>query len=304
MSGQGTKKVLDRDIQLVQNLVEKCIQLHMNRVEAVNALWLQAKIDRHFTELVWQKLEEENQDFFEAYNLRLALKDHISIFNELLRQHVLLKNELQCAGVHSPPDPIGSHPTYFLENSECHESTKQEALDASFSSSLGHLYTNGLSHTNGSLHTAFNLPGPSGRIDSVALSSQDSSLRMIPGMNGGEGATIKPELDDYAFSSQFNFSANDYVLETMQAMGNEHIGFYNALDIHPEASSLDHIALLGPIPQDLSFSDLSANHSGSDLLEGSPFFGTDNFVGCHEDGEIHENNNSKKLSDSLCYDDF
>ena len=37
-------------------------------------------------EIVWQKLEAENPEFFKAYNLRLIVKDQINAFNDLLLQ--------------------------------------------------------------------------------------------------------------------------------------------------------------------------------------------------------------------------
>lgn len=145
---------------------------------------------------------------------------------------------------------------------------KQENLDTSFSSSLPHPYTNGVSHMHANLHTAVSLSGLSGRIGSNSLSPHGSSLRMIHGMNGGGSATVKQEFDSYAFSSQFLFGANAEGLETHENMGNEHVGSYNALEPRSESlgSSLDHIALLGPISQNLSFSNLSANYSGSGVL--------------------------------------
>lgn len=37
---------------------------------------------------VWQKLEEENQEFFQAYYLRLIVKDQIQRFNGLLHRQL------------------------------------------------------------------------------------------------------------------------------------------------------------------------------------------------------------------------
>ena len=54
------------DVQLVQNLVERCLQLYMNRREVVVLLQQQTKIEPSFTSLVWQKLEEQNPEFFKA----------------------------------------------------------------------------------------------------------------------------------------------------------------------------------------------------------------------------------------------
>ena len=54
------------DVQLVQNLVERCLQLYMNQREVVTLLQQQTKIEPSFTSLVWQKLEEQNPEFFKA----------------------------------------------------------------------------------------------------------------------------------------------------------------------------------------------------------------------------------------------
>uniref|UniRef100_A0A8R7QKR2 Uncharacterized protein n=1 Tax=Triticum urartu TaxID=4572 RepID=A0A8R7QKR2_TRIUA len=45
------RKVSREDIQLVQNLIERCLQLYMNQKEVVETLSFQAKIEPSFTEL-------------------------------------------------------------------------------------------------------------------------------------------------------------------------------------------------------------------------------------------------------------
>ena len=66
----------------------------MNMREVVAILQQQAKIEPDFTALVWQKLEEQNAEFFHAYYTRLRLKDQILAFNNLLEQHALLGQKL------------------------------------------------------------------------------------------------------------------------------------------------------------------------------------------------------------------
>ncbi|CAH8330774.1 unnamed protein product [Eruca vesicaria subsp. sativa] len=91
-SSNDTRKVSRHDIELVQNLIERCLQLYMNRDEVVKTLLSRARIDPGFTSLVWQKLEEENGDFFRAYYIRLKLKKQIILFNHLLEhQYHLMK---------------------------------------------------------------------------------------------------------------------------------------------------------------------------------------------------------------------
>ncbi|KAJ0963011.1 hypothetical protein J5N97_028133 [Dioscorea zingiberensis] len=86
------RKVSREDIELVQNLIERCLQLYMNKGEVVRTLSNRARIEPGFTTLVWQKLEEENSEFFRAYYIRLKLKKQIIMFNQLLEhQYHLMK---------------------------------------------------------------------------------------------------------------------------------------------------------------------------------------------------------------------
>eukprot|EP01018_Ginkgo_biloba_P000776 Gb_11124 [translate_table: standard] len=85
-SSGETRKLSCEDIQLVQNLIERCLQLYMSQEEVIKTLLNQARIDPGFTSLVWQKLEEQNPDFFKAYYTRLKLKNQIILFNHLLEQ--------------------------------------------------------------------------------------------------------------------------------------------------------------------------------------------------------------------------
>jgi uncharacterized protein (TIGR01589 family) len=87
--------VSPEDIQTVQNLVERCLQLYMARDEVVNVLKSQATIDPGFTQLVWSKLEEQNPDFFKCYYTRLKLKAQIVMFNHLLEQQVAVVQRMQ-----------------------------------------------------------------------------------------------------------------------------------------------------------------------------------------------------------------
>ena len=106
-SGPGSegRKVSTADIQLVQNLIEKCLQMYLSQREVVSTLHQQAKIEPGFTKLVWQKLEEQNPDFFRAYFTRLKLKDQINLFNHLLEQQVNVVQRMQ-RGWMQPPGVV------------------------------------------------------------------------------------------------------------------------------------------------------------------------------------------------------
>ncbi|GKC55175.1 putative angiotensin-converting enzyme 2 [Tanacetum coccineum] len=116
ISSNDNRKVSREDIELVQNLIERCLQLYMNKDEVVKTLLNRARIDPGFTALVWQKLEEENADFFRAYYIRLKLKKQIILFNHLLEhQYHLTKHpvhpRLPLAPIQNDIHPMpGTHP--------------------------------------------------------------------------------------------------------------------------------------------------------------------------------------------------
>ena len=57
---------------------------------------------------VWQKLEEQNPDFFKAYITRLKLKDQINLFNHLLEQQIQVSSSLcDDAAAHLPVKVAG-----------------------------------------------------------------------------------------------------------------------------------------------------------------------------------------------------
>uniref|UniRef100_A0A2P2M9L1 Uncharacterized protein LOC107423658 isoform X1 n=1 Tax=Rhizophora mucronata TaxID=61149 RepID=A0A2P2M9L1_RHIMU len=109
-SSNDSRKVSRQDIELVQNLIERCLQLYMNRDEVVKTLLNRAKIDPGFTALVWQKLEEENADFFRAYYIRLKLKKQILLFNNLLEHQYHLMKYPMPPKVPLAPLQNGIHP--------------------------------------------------------------------------------------------------------------------------------------------------------------------------------------------------
>ncbi|XP_042514133.1 uncharacterized protein LOC122088842 isoform X2 [Macadamia integrifolia] len=86
----------------------------MTQKEVVETLLVQAKIEPDFTELVWQKLEEENKEFFKAYHVRLMVKQQIIAFNELLEKQAELMRKICPAGVAPLPNSNGSNATPFL----------------------------------------------------------------------------------------------------------------------------------------------------------------------------------------------
>nr|XP_009791369.1 PREDICTED: uncharacterized protein LOC104238647 isoform X1 [Nicotiana sylvestris]XP_009791370.1 PREDICTED: uncharacterized protein LOC104238647 isoform X1 [Nicotiana sylvestris]XP_009791371.1 PREDICTED: uncharacterized protein LOC104238647 isoform X1 [Nicotiana sylvestris]XP_009791372.1 PREDICTED: uncharacterized protein LOC104238647 isoform X1 [Nicotiana sylvestris] len=109
-SGDG-RIVTSEDIEMVQNRIEQCLRHYMSQKEVLETLFIQEKIEPGFTELgyviisysivtiiswlaVWLKLEEENQEFFQAYHLKLMVKEQIMEFNRLLAEQVKMTHQL------------------------------------------------------------------------------------------------------------------------------------------------------------------------------------------------------------------
>ena len=59
---------------------------------------------------VWQKLEEQNPEFFKAYYTRLKLKKQIVLFNHLLEQQVQLMRKMRLLSTPAPQMQNGMHP--------------------------------------------------------------------------------------------------------------------------------------------------------------------------------------------------
>ncbi|KAM7264513.1 hypothetical protein ACFE04_002196 [Oxalis oulophora] len=55
-------------IHMVHHLIEECILFNMNKEECMEALYKHANIKPVITSTVWNELEKENKEFFEAYS--------------------------------------------------------------------------------------------------------------------------------------------------------------------------------------------------------------------------------------------
>lgn len=328
MSSGSVRRVSRQDIQVVQNLIERCLQLYMNQKEVVETLLDQAKIEPGFTELVWQKLEEENRDFFRAYYLRLMVKQQINEFNRLLDQQVQLMRQMQSSGVGSLPTSNGSHISSLHQNSACYgpehtgPAVKAENIHHPLGSGLPNAFTNGVpnAYTNGgsllhpNMHAAVQMPPHSSRIDAPPnmLSAQSSNLGIIQGINGG---IIKSETG-YSGSSSYMFGSDGNVLEMRPAIGDASVASFPSVEsnsqplneqiLDMESSSF---GFLGQIPRNFSLSDLAADFSqSSDILETyprSPFLATDSesFLDSR-DREHQDNKRLESISEGLSCEDF
>ncbi|KAB1217980.1 hypothetical protein CJ030_MR3G014610 [Morella rubra] len=65
-------------IHMVQHLIEKCLIFHMTKEACMEALSKHANIKPVITSTVWNGLEKENKEFFEAYAQSQSKTDRMS----------------------------------------------------------------------------------------------------------------------------------------------------------------------------------------------------------------------------------
>ncbi|KAJ9544075.1 hypothetical protein OSB04_023782 [Centaurea solstitialis] len=316
MSSGEVKKVSPQDLQLVQNLIERCLQLYMSQKEVVNTLLHQAKIEPSFTELVWQKLEEENQDFFKAYHLRLILKDQIMKFNKLLQTQAELMRQIPpAAGSATVPISNGSHVPLLHQNPSCYapDNTGQAMK-------LENVHQSAVSINGGSSslhHSMQSAVGMSRRNDVSPnlLMAQNSNMVLMQGINGD--GMIKAESGYADEPTSFMFNAANSVLERHPAIPDVPLPSFigeesnpkpvNESIVDPDTSSY---GFLGQIPRNFSLSDLTADFSvSSDILDSysrSPYLAPDtDFLNPHGNGDIQgDGKRLDTISEGLSYEGF
>ncbi|XP_060174217.1 uncharacterized protein LOC132604640 isoform X1 [Lycium barbarum] len=269
---------------MVQNRIELCLRHYMSRKEAVNTLFIQDKIEPRFTALVWQKLEEENQEFFQAYHLKLMVKEQIMEFNRLLAEQVKMTHEsplhqnLACCAVEN----VGYAP-------------RPELMHGSIPTSLPNSLSNCRSAVLSCMQTTDDISAQSRKIDVArnTLLAQSSNMGMRRTM---DGKIIKAE-PNYANNSHFTFGAHSSFLESRSALGDPSFPSFTSVQSNsqllnrplPDAETTS-FGFLEEIPQNFGLSDLSTDFNSSDILESysrPPFLATDtgNFLHPNDRGQ-------------------
>ncbi|XP_024015760.1 uncharacterized protein LOC18023795 isoform X2 [Eutrema salsugineum] len=306
MSSGTVRRVSRQDIQLVQNLIERCLQLYMNQKEVVETLLEQAKIEPGFTELVWQKLEEENREFFKAYYLRLMVKHQIMEFNKLLEQQVHHMQQMH-------PSVNQKQLCYATEHTN--QSLKSGGAHHPMASSLSNAYLNGSSTLNTNVASSVNISTHARRVDASPnmLSAQTTNIPMMQGMNGG---MIKSETA-FTNPASYIYGGERNALEGHATVGDTSIpSFSNESNNQPLGDPLldaeaSTFGFLGQIPRNFSLSDLTADFSqSSEILESydkSPFLVPDseNFLDSCDRGEYQgDNKRLETISEGFSYDNL
>ncbi|XP_074587799.1 uncharacterized protein LOC141843646 [Curcuma longa] len=319
MASGEVRKVSREDIQLVQNLIERCLQLYMNQKEVIDTLSIQAKIEPSFTQLVWQKLEEENREFFEAYHVRLIVKNQIMVFNKLLEKQVEMMQKACPSGVSSIPLPNGSNSSAMHQSPLCyisqHTSSPAKLDGMICNGGFPNVIMNGRSsgQEGNYLGNDSSILGASMNPSTSMLSAHDSNMSRVPGMN----RTIIKSEPNYLNNSEFPFSNDSSILETHQSIGDASVGSFSSseltgqplndtlLDIDTSTLGFSHI------PRNFSFSDLTDDFTHcADILENydrSPYLPHDSNNFSDSPGRELKEEDMRKLdtiSEGVSYEDF
>ncbi|KAL6311560.1 hypothetical protein AAG906_025880 [Vitis piasezkii] len=258
VADSGSICISSNDSRKVQNLIERCLQLYMNRDEVVKTLLSRARIDPGFTTLG------------RAYYIRLKLKKQIILFNHLLEHqahltnyHVSKINNLPMGYpvLQQPPIPAPGQP--HIDSMGC-----------------------GIS----SCHVVNGVPAP-GNFHPMRMNSGNDMVRdtstadvapVIPPSSAMSSMSEMPvSPTSVASSGHFPFTASDISGMGVEASALEtaftsDVASSVGLQLPPDA--------LAPIPWNFSLSDLTADLSNlGDLgalgnYPGSPFLGSDSDI--------------------------
>ncbi|XP_073270632.1 uncharacterized protein [Primulina huaijiensis] len=268
VSSNDKRKVSREDIELVQNLIERCLQLYMNRDEVIKTLLNRARIDPGFTSLVWQKLEEENADFFRVYYIRLKLKKQIISFNHLLEHQYHLMRYQVPPKVPLAPAQNGIH-SMPVNNLPMGYPVMQPPVPATGQPRIDHM---GFPTPN--CHVVNGIPAPGNYIPIRMNSGNDMAIDntaadvspVMPPNNGISSMSDLPASPpSVASSSHFPFTASE-------------------ISDNGAGNSRDSLRSLAQIPWNFSLSDLTADLSNlGDLgalgnYSGSPFLPSDSDI--------------------------
>ena len=74
---QMARKFGTREILIVQSLIERCLTLYATKEEVIEILEKKCGIDEVISSVIWDKLEQQNEEFFKEYHRRLKMKERI-----------------------------------------------------------------------------------------------------------------------------------------------------------------------------------------------------------------------------------
>lgn len=272
MSGGDGRKI---DIDMVHNCIEQCLKHYMSQEEAANTLFIQKNIEPRITELVWQRLEQQNQEFFKAYYLKLMVKEQIVVFNKLLAEQVDLMRRTGLVSGTSMPNGSNISPIQQVHRGGENPGGALGSNDmrAPMLTNLPNAFMNHGPTMNPCMQSSLGMSvhGKGMDVPSNMLLGQSTSMGVRPTLNG---VVIKREAD-YATSS-FNYAAASNFVGSHSAMADASMPSFSSVDSSLQSlngSILDTDAssfgFLGQLPQNFSLPNMTSEISSNpDILNG------------------------------------
>ncbi|KAF8413314.1 hypothetical protein HHK36_001292 [Tetracentron sinense] len=299
ISSNDSRKVSHEDIELVQNLIERCLQLYVNKDEVVKTLLNRAGIEPGFTTLVHsksalsiegtrQKLEERNADFFRAYYIGLKLKKQIILFNQLLEHQYHLMKYPVSPKVPLAPIQNGIHPMSVNNLPMGYPVLQQPQIPGT-----GHSHLDSMSCSVSSCHVVNGIPAPGNfhpiRMNSGNGSAADVAPVMPPSSAMSSMSEMAVSPTSVASSGHFPFTSSEISgmgvdTSALDTAFTSDVASSVGLQLGPDGgtgNSRDSLRSLAQIPWNFSLSDLTADLSNlADLgalgnYPGSPFLPSD-----------------------------
>ncbi|XP_073312237.1 uncharacterized protein [Primulina huaijiensis] len=268
----------------------------MNKDVVVKTLLNRARIDPRFTNLVWQKLEEENPNFFRAYYIRLKLKKQIISFNNLLaHQHHMMKYPV------SPKVPLapmqnGIHPVPANNLPVGYPVMQQPSLAAT-----GKPHIDPMGYPITSCHIVNGIPAPGDHLPVPMNPGNDTAMDtygadvspIMPPSNSIPSMSDMPvSPTSVSSTSHFPFTASEISgmevdTSALDTAFTSDVASSVELHLPPEnraENSRDFLGSLDHIPWNFSLSDLTADLSNLEDLgalgnyPGSPFLASDSDI--------------------------
>ncbi|XP_006656461.1 uncharacterized protein LOC102712089 isoform X1 [Oryza brachyantha] len=260
MSGADTDKV--------RELINCCLELYMDKKEVIDALSREARIEPSVTQHVWQKLEDNNREFFKAYYLRLMLKNQITAFNKLLEDQLRIINKEYHPAPPSMPPPNGSNAN-LLKKNPCFltESTPMPAMpDDVMCNGSSSGIVDCTQSSDQLIYAGKDIQGLHSGMDASSLLPVQNANSVLYGAENG--TTIKTE-SGYSSNRNFGFCGNAF-LESCQSIGDASGGSFSSSELNGQPlddSILDiessSFGFLSQLPRNYIFSDLPEDFSQS-----------------------------------------
>ncbi|CAA2987814.1 Hypothetical predicted protein [Olea europaea subsp. europaea] len=269
MARKKEGKTVHHNIARVQNCIEKCFMLYMNKAEVMNTVITQAHENPDIAEIVWHRLETQNPEFFKAYNLMVLVKQQMVEFNRLLSKQAELMCKTGLSVMTSMPmsngyDVSPANQSSMWRAEQITRPVENANLQPPKLTTSPNAFSSGLS-IQSCMQGTLDVCTHGGMIDVAQNMVLPQNSKVPQALNG----TIVETEPLYNGNLPFNFPPHNSFFESCPRMGDAMSSFTSVeTNTQPlNGSILDGFGFLDQNPGDFVLPELAADFS--DLLEGN-----------------------------------